>query len=194
MLVGKYVRELDSGAQLIPSLELGARAGGSEQNGAGVETAAGLRFTEPSGRFSFDARVHTVVAQRQPDTEWGLSGSIRLSPRRDGRGLSLSLTPAYGAESQSPGQIWNQQSFHGHPAAASRGARVQAAAGYGLSALRGLLTLQSSVDRYDNDRSKYSIGGDFKAGKLNLRLELDRLESRESDPKHGLMLRGNMRF
>lgn len=46
MLVGKYIRVLDSGAQLIPSLELGARAGGSEQNGAGVETAAGLRYRE----------------------------------------------------------------------------------------------------------------------------------------------------
>ncbi len=192
--MGKYVRELDSGAQLIPSLELGARGGGSGQNSAGLETAAGLRYTQPSGRFSFDARVHTVVAQRQPNTEWGLSGSIRLSPRRDGRGLSFSLTPGYGAETQDPEQLWNRQMLRGHANVANPGARMQAALGFGLSALRGLLTLQSALDRYGNDRSKYTVGGDFKAGRLNLRLELDRLESRESDPKHGLMLRGKMQF
>ena len=191
--VGKYVRELDSGARLIPSLELGARGGGGH-NGAGVETAAGLRYTEPGGRFSFDARVHTVVAQRQPGTEWGLSGSIRLSPRRDGRGVSFSVTPAYGAETQSPEQLWNQQMLRGHAAAAGRGTRVQTALGYGLSALRGLLTLRSGADRYDNGGSRYTVGGDFKAGRLNLKLELERRESRTDDPSHGLMLRGNMRF
>ena len=197
-LVGEYTRALASGARIAPSLELGARHdAGVGQDGAGVELGAGLRFTGPSGRFSFEGRVHALLAHRQDQEEFGISGSIRLEPRPDGRGFSFSLTPGFGAESRGPGQLWEQRTLAEPTASAGfdgPGRRMKAALGYGLSAMRGLLTLRGGVTGDEGRTPRYTVGGEFEAGEVSLQLEVDRMETLRDGPEHGIMLRGNGRF
>ena len=197
-LVGEYTRALASGARIAPSLELGARHdAGVGQDGAGVELGAGLRFTEPSGRFSFEGRVHALLAHRQDQEEFGISGSIRLEPRPDGRGFSFSLTPGVGAEPRGPEQLWEQRTLAEPTASAGRGGpgrRMKAALGYGLSAMRGLLTLQGGVTGDEGRAPRYTVGGEFEAGEVSLQLEVDRMETLGGGPEHGIMLSGNGRF
>ena len=45
--------------------------------------------------------------------EWGASGSVRIDPGAAGRGLSLTLTPAWGADSGGAERLWSARDARG---------------------------------------------------------------------------------
>ena len=79
--------------------------------------------------------------------EWGFSGSVRFDPGQAGRGLSLDVTPSFGAAAQGTGRLWAAQDMGGlTPYGAppfDMGGQLAAEVGYGTAgpgrgeALRG---------------------------------------------------------
>ena len=101
---------LSGGGTVEPSLTLGLRHdGGDAETGSGVEVGAGLAWSDPSGGITSDLRFYGLAAHEDGSyDEWGVSGSLSIAPDPSGRGVSLSMTPSWGAQQQT-GRMWDTQ-------------------------------------------------------------------------------------
>ncbi|MCE2518359.1 MAG: hypothetical protein J4G15_00815 [Alphaproteobacteria bacterium] len=88
---------LEDETALTPFVEAAAREdGGDGLEGAGLEIAGGLRYTAP--RLHVEARGRWLAAHSQEGAqERGVSVTARMGPGAHGRGLSLMLSPRWGA-------------------------------------------------------------------------------------------------
>ena len=95
------------GAVFVPSGEVGLRFdGGDAETGAGVEVGAGLRYT--IGSVTMEAQARTLVAHEAAGyEEWGLGGAIRVAAKPSGRGLTLSIAPAWGRTGSAAERLWS---------------------------------------------------------------------------------------
>ena len=184
---------------LRPSLEVGLRHdGGDAETGSGVELGGALRYSG-SGRLTMEARARVLLAHEQRDyEEWGVSASLGLTPGAGGRGLSMKLGSSLGAASAGADRLWSQRTAAAlvrnqdfDPGAASFDAEV----GYGLAAMRGLLTPYTGVAVYQSGRT-YRAGGRFKLGAaVTMSLEGNRREKANDErPVHGMVLWVTMRW
>ena len=109
-LEGRWEHTLASGARLVPSAEVGVRHdGGDAERGSGLEAGGGLSWTDPALGLTVDAKGRALVEHRDEEfREWGAGVSVRLDPGADGRGLSFSLAPSWGAEAGGGGveRLW----------------------------------------------------------------------------------------
>ena len=146
MLEGSRGFALEGGGVLTPSLEVGMRQdGGDAETGTGVELGGGVSYADPATGLTVEAKARGLLAHEDADyTEWGASASVRLDPGAAGRGLSLSLSPAWGADSGNAERLWGHADARG--LAANDGfepaGRLDAEAGWGFGAFggRGLAT------------------------------------------------------
>lgn len=142
---GSWDLVMDSGT-LMPSLELGIRMdGGDAETGTGIEVSTGFRYWREG--FSIDGKVHALVAHEESGyKEWGAAGAVRIQPGKSGRGLSLMLSPSWGAVT---GYADRLGSFTHVQGLVPEGEfdpemRLNAKIGYGI----GLTTLQGMVAPY----------------------------------------------
>ena len=146
---GERSFEVASGATFTPSAQLGVRHdGGDAETGTGVEVGAGLRYTV--GAVTIEAQARTLLAHEASGyEEWGMSGAVRVTPGASGRGLTLSIAPAWGQTGSAAERLWSAQKpsalgsdseFEGgEPARDGRRLRVRARArARRAHALRGL--------------------------------------------------------
>ena len=101
---------------LTPTVKVGLRRdGGDAETGAGVETGGSVRYVDSRLGLVVDVSGRQLSAHDDEDySEWGVDASVRLDPAVDGRGLSLTLAPAWGAESTgSAGRLWSMADQHG---------------------------------------------------------------------------------
>ena len=107
VLEGSRSFALSGGGALEPSLTLGLRHdGGDAESASGVELGTGTSWSDPSRGLGSDLRLYGLVAHEDGGyDEWGVSGSLRMAPGASGRGLSLFMTPSWGARGQS-GEVW----------------------------------------------------------------------------------------
>ena len=156
------------GAWLTPSLELGLRHdGGDAETGTGIEVGGGIRY-EGAG-VALEASVRGLVAHEEAGyEEWGASGSVRIEPDASGRGLSLMLTPVWGAAAGSTDRLWSLPDARGLAGDAEFEAesRLDAVVGYGFSVLggRGVATPHAG----------WSRSGESEAWRIGQRLRLGR--------------------
>ena len=61
-----------------------------------------------------DATFSMLVAHQDARyDEWGFSGTVRFDPGTGGRGLSLTLSPSFGASAQGTDRLWGMQDMGG---------------------------------------------------------------------------------
>ena len=183
-------------AALVPFVEAAGRYDdGDGLTGVGVEVAGGLRFTAP--RVLMEARgrwlaVHTEEHAR----ELGVSLTTRLGPGVQGRGLSLSVSPRWGADTGGAQALWRENLPR--LSAAADGGAFAARIGYGLGVPkeRGLLTPFAEARLTDDDRRRLRLGARFEATGADLGVELsgERRESAATAPEHALSLDLGLRF
>ena len=141
---GERVFEAGNGATFTPSAEIGLRHdGGDAETGTGVEVGAGLRYT--IGTVTIEAQARTLVAHEASGyEEWGMSGAIRVTPSPSGRGLTLSIAPAWGQTGSGTEQLWSAHDATalGAESEFEADSRIAMDAGYGfgLPGNRGVLT------------------------------------------------------
>ncbi len=130
----------DSTLLLTPSGSLVLRHdGGDGATGTGVEVALGLRLAAPGARFGLDASGHWL-ALHSTDGYRSFGGAIeaRLAPDAQGRGLSFSIGPQWGA--RQTGLLELGDVFHGETERAPGHRSLSARTHYGFRVGRDLLS------------------------------------------------------
>ena len=143
LLEGSRPFALSARRTLTPTVEVGLRRdGGDAETGAGVEVGGSLRFMDPRLGLTVNTSGHRLAAHADGDYgEWGTRASVRLDPGTSGRGLSLTLAPAWGAESSGDAErLWSMadpRGLHGHRFGPDVGMRLTGSVAYGLDAFGG---------------------------------------------------------
>ena len=196
---GERVFEAGNGATFTPSAEIGLRHdGGDAETGTGVEIGGGLRYV--AGALTIEGQVRTLVAHEASGyEEWGMSGAIRVTPSPSGRGLTLSIAPAWGRTGSATERLWSAHDARGLGADTEFEAAGQLAmdAGYGvgLPGNRGVLTPYAGVTLGDagartmRTGTRWQLGPDVVVG-----LEATRQASDGGEAANQVMLRAALRF
>ena len=192
---GSHTRKLASGGTFTPSIEIGMRHdGGDGETGGSVEAGGALRYADPATGLSVGGRARTLLVHSEDYEEWGLSGLIRIDPGSAGRGLALSVQPAWGRTASGVKRLWETGVAGTAPPAYRASGRMDAEIGYGLGASGGLGT----VTPYAGLGLASDGGQSWRAGMRwevapGARLSLAgtwREAAGYSDPGHSLTLRG----
>ena len=196
---GERSFEADNGATFTPSAEVGLRHdGGDAETGTGVEVGAGLRYTV--GAVTIEAQARTLLAHEASGyEEWGASGAIRVTPSPTGRGLTLSIAPAWGQTGSAAERLWSAHDARafGSDQEFEASSRLEMDAGYGIGVPgnRGVLTpyaglaLGEAGDRTVRAGTRWQFGPD-----AVLSLEATRQTSDAGEAANQLMLRAALRF
>ena len=109
LLEGSHVLWI-CGGSLHPLAELGMRYdGGDVDTGLGIEIGGGMRYVLTSLGLMIEGRARGLIAHQDGNyKEWGGSGTIRLSPKPSGEGLSMRLSPTWGNASGSARTLWSR--------------------------------------------------------------------------------------
>ena len=202
VLEGSHRIELAGGQTLTPTLEMGLRHdGGDAETGAGVEVGGGLRYADPALGLTVEAKARTLVAHEDSNyREWGASGSVRIDPGASGRGLSLTLAPAWGAASGGAERLWSLRDARQFAAndAFDPAGRLDAEAGYGFGAFggRGLMTPYAGLALSETGARAWRTGVRWTLGPgVAFGVEGTRSEPANDDaPEHGLAFRATLRW
>ena len=202
VLDGSRTFALAGGGTLTPSIELGLRHdGGDAETGTGTELGAGLGYADPTRGLDMALRLHGLAGHADDGYgEWGVSGSLRLVPGGDGRGLSASLTPSYGADPGGSERLWTLPDAHALAANenAPLSSRLDTEIGYGLGGPAGLgtLTPYAGLGLAGDDARTWRAGARWSiAPDVSLNLEGTLSEAANDDaPEHGVMLRSAVRW
>ena len=153
------------GKSLTPSMTLGVRHDlGDAETGFGLELGGRVQYTNPGHGLTFEAAVRGLLAHEDSDyKEWGASGTIRVDPGHRGRGLALTLSPAWGAASSGVEGLWERQTAAGlapQGRAQAPVGQLNAQVGYGLwlPSAGGLVTPFSGVAVTDEDEWRIRAG------------------------------------
>ena len=201
VLAGSRVFKLGNGATLTPALEAGLRHdGGDAESGTGVEIGGRLGYA--GGGVAIEAAVRGLVAHEASDyREWGASGSIRVDPGAQGRGLALTLVPSWGAAASGAERLWSagdardlapEEEF-------AAGGRLEARLGYGMAAFGGAFTVtpEARLAVSETERS-YGLGWSLHRAGGGLSVALDgtrrELVNAAAAPEHRVGLTLSVRW
>ena len=188
---------LDGEAALTPFVEaVGRRDGGDGLVGSGLEVAGGVRYSAPG--VEVEARGRMLVAHAEEGArEQGVSVTARVGPGANGRGLSLSLNPRWGAATGSAQALWRDEMPRPSATGAGNEAAIDARIGYGFApAQRGVLTPFAETGLAGGENRRFRLGTRFDASHRDLGMELsgERREGGSADPEHALRLEFMLRF
>ena len=184
-----------SGHEVSVILEGGMRYDdGNAGTGEGAELGGGLRYVSPRSRLIVEGRGRVLATGQFGYEEWGASGMIQFDMHRRGEGLSMRLAPVWGEAASGVRQLWD----HGVTDRIGVGrtparTRVDAEVEYGLAGFGG--TPYGRMYLADDGHRAFGTGVRYEIGRmLNVRIEGTRRESALNASRHGLMLRGQVKF
>ena len=150
--------------------------------------------------MTIEAQARTLMAHEASGyKEWGESGAIRVTPSPTGRGLTLSIAPAWEQTGSAAERFWSahdgrrfgsDQDFE-----ASRQLEIATGYGFGVPGNHGVLTpytgltLREAGDRTMRAGTRWQFGPD-----AVLSLEASRQTSDAGEADNQLMLRAALRF
>ncbi len=166
---------------------------GNAGNGEGAEVGGGLRYVSPRSRLIVEGRGRVLATGHFGYEEWGVSGMVQFDMHRRGDGFSMRLAPAWGDASSGVQQLWDRGVTDRLGTGALARARMDAEVEYGLPDFGGTpygrLYLLDGGDRAFGTGVRYEI-----SRVMNMRLEATRRESVLNGARHGLTLRGQLKF
>ena len=185
---------------LTPSLEVGVRRdGGDAETGTGFEAGAGMRYAAKG--IAIEGAVRRLVVHEDGGyREWGAAGSVRIDPGASGRGLSLTLAPAFGAGPSDAERPWSLGDARGLAGDAGTGAgsRLEAEVGYGWwlpTAVRGMLTPYTGLSFSDRGTRAWRLGARLMMTRdISFGLEGTRREHRDDVSDQSVVLHGRLHW
>ena len=139
VLEGSHAHRLASGATLAPSIEIGMRNdAGDGETGNGIEAGGGLRYVDAASGLTIEGRARTLLVHSDEYEEWSVTGLARIDPGASGRGLSLSVRPAWGETSSGVQQLVETAAAGGAAPAYQASGRLDTELGYGLGVAPGM--------------------------------------------------------
>ena len=201
---GSRTSELEDGQTLTPFAEVAGRIdGGDGGEEVGLEVSPGVYFSDPASGFGIEARGRVLALSSADEyKEYGMSLTASLSPRPDGMGLSMSVSPALGAGTTSEADtLWREEGIGspGAGSAESRALSLNTRVSYGVAAQRGVLAPFGEFDLQEQGRRRIRMGARFSLtrslpGALSVEVSGERYESRGDDPDHRVGVTGRLRF
>ena len=132
--------------------------------------------------------------------EWGASGAVRLEPGASGRGLSLTLNPAWGNAANDAEKLWQARDAGelGLAGDFEAQARLEAELGYGFAVGRapGVVTPYVGFTGAGGESRAWRTGARWRIGPdATLGLEAARSEGADGGgPEHRIGLQINIRW
>ncbi len=166
--------------------------GGDGVTGTGVEVSGGVRLTSPGSRFGLEASgLWLALHSEDGKREMGASLEARLAPAADGRGLSLSVGPAWGK--QGIGALTRERLFDAEGGGeAPERLSLTGSTAYGFEAAGGLLTPFADMSIVeDSSAQHYRAGVGFAKDGIDADLTVGHRAGGEPDTRIGLDLRLN---
>ena len=199
---GSYTVDMDDGGIFTAFMEVAGRYDGGDDGEVGLELSPGMYIARPDSGFGLELRGRTLVLHSAENyEEYGLSATASVTPRSDGTGLSLSLSPRWGDDTGGADTLWRDESLGllGSSSSNRNAISLDARVGYGVRAMNGLLTPFSEFGVRDEDSQYWRIGARFNriqtdSGTLNLELSGERRESLSGDPEHRVGVTSWLRF
>ncbi len=199
MLEGARPFAVGANRTLTPMVEIGLRHdGGDAETGAGVELGGSLRYLDAALGLSVDLSGRRLAAHAHGAyEEWGAAAMVRLDPGTSGRGLTLTLAPAWGAQASGGAErLWSMTDARGLQGyAPDSGMRLMGDVAYGMDAFGG----KGAVAPYAG-AAMTGYGRDWRAGvrwtlgaSTEFGFEATRTESGAEPATHGLQLRFSWR-
>ena len=183
------------GGVFEPSAEVGVvHDSGDGITGTRLEVGAGLDYLTPSKRMTLSVSSYGLL-KRNNSGEWGIQGSIHMSPQAGDRGLSFSVRPSYGAPVRGVDGIWDNGRSGDVVGDDDYQPRMEADLSYGVSLADGqaLLMPFSEMSMADGDQA-YRVGTRLRYGS-NLELNLARERAGSAgDAEYSIRLQGGIRF
>ena len=147
--------------------------------------------------MTIEAQARTLIAHEASGyKEWGASGAIRVTPSPTGRGLTLSIAPAWGQTGSAAERLWSAHDARAFGSdqdfEASSRLEMDGGYGFGLPGNRGVLTpyaglaLGEAGDRTVRAGTRWQFGPDVVVG-----LEATR---QTSEGANEVRLRAALRF
>ena len=200
ILEGERVFETGNGATFTPNAEVGLRHdGGDAETGTGVEVGAGLRYS--AGPLTIEAQARALVAHEASGyEEWGMSGAIRVTPSPSGRGLTLSIAPAWGRTGSASERLWSARDAHalGEDSEFEAASQLAIDAGYGFGLRhhgRSVLTPYAGLTLGDAGRRSVRTGARWQLGPGTVvGIEATRQTSDAGETANQVQLRAALRF
>ena len=197
-----YTADLGDGGTVTAFMEVAGRYDGGDEGEAGLELSPGMFIARPDTGFGLELRGRALVLHSAENyEEYGLSATASITPRPDGTGLSLSLSPRWGDDAGGADTLWRDDSLGllRSPSNDRDAVSLDARVGYGVKAMNGLLTPFSEFGLREEDNQYWRVGARFDRthsdpGTLSLELSGERRESLGRDPEHRVGLISRMRF
>ena len=192
--------EVRGEGKLTPSLEVGVRHdGGDAETGTGFEAGAGMRYAAEG--IAIEGAVRRLVTHEDSGyAEWSAGGSVRIDPGASGRGLSLTLAPAFGAASGDTERLWSlgdARSLAGD-AQIGAGSRLEAEVGYGWRlpiTTRGTLTPYTGLSFSDRGTRAWRLGARLMMTRdVSFGLEGTRREHADDASDQAVVLHGRLHW
>ena len=103
------------GRRLTPTVQLGLRHDwGDAETGFGLEVGGRVQYADPGLGLTVEGAVRALLAHEDADyEEWGAWGTVRVDPGPLGQGLSLTLSPTWGAAQSGVEGLWSRQTTAG---------------------------------------------------------------------------------
>ena len=201
---GSHTSELEGGQTLTTFAEVAGRVdGGDGGEEVGLEVSPGVYLSAPASGFGIEARGRVLALSSADDyKEYGASVTASFSPRPDGMGLSMSVSPRWGAGSASGADtLWREEGIGstGTGSADSRALSLNTRMSYGVATLRGALAPFGELDLREQGRQRVRMGARFTPRRsepeaLSLEVSGERYENGGADPDHRVSITGRLRF
>ena len=162
----------------------------------GLARGERLIYTRPG--VTVEGVVRALVAHEASSyEEWGASGAIRIDPGASGRGLSFTLTPAWGNAGSAAERLWGLGDARGlaPDGEFEAGSRLDAELGYGLRASPGVVTPFAGLGVADGGARTLRLGARWTLGPAtSLNLEGARSEAANDNADQRIGLTFSMRW
>ena len=155
---------LENGQTLTPFAEAMIRYDdGDGETGTGVEVSGGLRYN--SERVEVEMLARTLVVHSADDyRESGASITARVKPKSNKIGLSMSISPQWGAAPKKTDALWGDELSDANTVSASDYSwALDGMIGYGIGIPRtdGVLTPFSEIRLSEKDGRRVRVGTKF---------------------------------
>ena len=147
-----------------------------------------------------NTQARTLVAHEASGyKEWGANGAIRVTPSATGRGLTLSIAPAWGQTGSAAERLWSARDARGlgseQEFEASSRLQMDAGYGFGLPGNSGVLTPYAGMTLGDGGTRSVRAGTRWQFGPdAVLSLEVTRQTSDAGEGANEVRLRAALRF
>ncbi len=201
-LEGSVTSQMGNGMLVTPFAQVSGRYdGGDGQTGNGLEVAGGLRVA--GNRAGLEARGRYLAMHTGEEVkEHGVSVVAYLRPMGSGMGLSMSLAPRLGADTDMSGDMWREEPLNDVTRSSRNGVGMKAEIGYGLvhPAISSILvTPFGQMDMAGEDQRRMRLGARFGSigdttSLISFELAGERIERNAGQADHRIGLLGRMSF